>query len=76
LLLSRRIGRRAAREELFMRANRILVILMMALLIAVTSTAALAKPQESSVKRFEIGTIGTSRTRRSNRLLRRTSWPS
>jgi hypothetical protein len=58
LLPSRRIGRRAAREELFMRANRILVILMMALLIAVTSTAALAKPQESSVKRFEIGTIG------------------
>src|SRR5919107_4142348 len=41
-----------------MRANRILVVLMMALLIAVTSTAALARPQESSVKRFEIGMIG------------------
>ena len=41
-----------------MRTNRIIVVLMLALLVAVASTAALARPKENSVKRFEVGMIG------------------
>jgi hypothetical protein len=58
LLPSKWVGRRAAREGQFVRTNRILVVLMLALLIAVASTAALARPQENGVKRFDIGVIG------------------
>ena len=41
-----------------MRINRLLIFLLLAMLVAGAATAALARPQESSVKRFEIGMIG------------------
>ena len=39
-----------------MKVNRLLIALLLVMLVA--ATAALARPQESSVKRFEIGMIG------------------
>jgi len=47
-------------EELVLRVNRLFVVLILAMLVAVASTAAFAKPQENTprAKKFEVGLIG------------------
>jgi|SRR5215211_2167106 len=47
-------------EELVLRVNRLFVVLILAMLVAVASTAAFAKPQENTprAKNFEVGLIG------------------